>query len=134
MSLVLKKDVTSVTVTGGTDQTFTTDGSDKSATENYVDFSVTDFRLRPQVTLRRRYPVRGADGTWSKGKRYYTITYPITVVENGIQVIRYEVIRAETEFYSDSSDAHVKSVCALMAQLITSAATASFQTVGQLPA
>lgn len=134
MSIVLKKGVTAVTVTGGTDQTFTTDGSDQSATQNYVDFSVSDFRLRPKITLRRRYPVRASDGTWSKGKRYYSLTIPVVVTENGVEVIRYEVVRAETEFYSDKTGAEMKSVVAVMAQLMTSDSTSAFQTVGQLPA
>lgn len=132
MSITLKALPTSVNVTGGVDQLFSSDGPAENSTMTYVDYSETDFRLRTKITMKRRYPQKGADGTWSKGKRYFTLSVPRIVTESdGTEVIKYEVIRAESEFYSDAVTVNVQSAFALMAQLLTAEATTDFRVSGQ---
>lgn len=74
--LVLKSGVTSMTVVGGTDKTFSIDGMPITNGVHVSDGSVADFRLRPHLSFKYRPPKKLSDGSWTRERWAWTITTP----------------------------------------------------------
>lgn len=74
--LVVKTGVTSMSVTGGTDKTYTLDGMPIQNGVHISDGSVADFRVRPHMSMKYRPPRKLSDGTWTRERWAWTITIP----------------------------------------------------------
>lgn len=67
----------SVVISGGTAVTLSSNGLTVKNGVQLIDASVTDFRIRPVVTIQSTPPVLDkATGKWSKGKKSISITIP----------------------------------------------------------
>lgn len=66
-----------ISITSGTAVTLTDDGQLVSGGTHVIDASVTDFRIRPNLTFKTKQPSLQTDGvSWSKGRKSVTITHP----------------------------------------------------------
>lgn len=91
--LVVKHGVTSMTVVGGTDKTYTQDGLPVLNGIHVSDASTADFRLRPHIGFKYRPPKKLSDGSWTRERWTWTITIPELI--DG--VIQNTVRRGELE-------------------------------------
>lgn len=81
-----------LSATGGTSKTFTSDGQTVTNGLHLQDASIADFRIRPQITVKTRNPKRNPDGSYTKGKRWITLYAPKLKADGTIapNVYRYE--------------------------------------------
>lgn len=87
-----------VSVTGGTAQTFTPDGESVKNGIHLIDASVSDFRVRPSITVKYISPKLLSDGTYTKGKMSATYVVPY-ILENGKTV--FNLSRCEIEIHPE---------------------------------
>lgn len=99
-SFTIKKNATSLTTVGGTDQSFTETGADVPGGLNVADASVADFRIRPNITFKNRQPVKKADGTWSKAKRSAVAVVPKTLSSGSVE---FDLVRIDVETSVETS-------------------------------
>lgn len=91
--------------TGGTSKAFTTDGVAVANGQHFTDFSGTDFRVRPSITLKNRPAVYNkATGKWKKGKRELTLTHPKVLADLSIE---YPLFRIEIEDHPEMTIAEL---------------------------
>jgi hypothetical protein len=127
-NVTLKKDATSIAVTGGTDLNFTPDGVSVSNGLHLSASSVVDFRVRPSVTLKTRNPVFNGV-TFSKGKRWLTITFPQILADG---TMAYNLRRIEIEDHPELSASEALNQTYQAAQLLFDSDLASFLSTGSL--
>lgn len=128
-NVVIKQDSTSFAITGGTDQTFTPDGVAIPNGLHLADAATADFRVRPSVTLKTRNPQYNTGTGFTKGKRWASLTCPITLASGETA---YNVFRVEVEIHPESTVAQEKDVRMRGAQLLFDADLDSFWTSGSL--
>lgn len=129
-TLSLLKAATSAAATGGSAMALSSDGVVVPNGVHVSDMSEADFTLRTNLTLKTRNPVRQADGTYSKAKRYMTIVVPDDLGE--VHGIVFNLARIELEIHPKSSVAAAQNIELLAAQLCCDSDLASFRTNGSL--
>lgn len=77
-------DGATVSATGGTSKTLTTDGLQVTGGIHLIDASVTDYRTQPNITAKNKQPVLQADGYYGKRKRTMSLAFP-KVLSSGKQ-------------------------------------------------
>lgn len=98
--LVIKHGVTSMTVVGGTDKTYTQDGMPIVNGIHVSDGSTADFRLRPHMSFKYRPPKKLSDGSWTRERWAWTITIPELIgdkIENTVRRGELEVPPGSTQ-------------------------------------
>lgn len=128
-SFVIKKDATGLTVTAGTDQTFTPDGVAIPNGIHLADAATADFRVRPSITFKTRNPQYNAASGYTKGKRWASITQPI-LLANGDTA--YNVFRCEMEIHPETTAAQELDLRYKGAQLTFDSDASAFWTSGSL--
>lgn len=126
---IVKKDATGITVTAGTDQTFTSDGAAIANGVHLVDAGQTDYRIRRSLTFKVKQPTYGPTSGYSKDRKGVTLTCP-KILADGSTV--FNLIRIEREIHPESSSAEMADVNRVAAQLLTDADFDSFWSVGSL--
>lgn len=116
-----------ISVSGGTAKTYTTDGQVVVNGVHASDLSVVDFKLRPGITFKARMPQKRADGSWQKGKFSATLTQPKTKADTTVD---FPLVRAEVEFLDESTQAEILELRKQMAQILMSASLDGFWTGG----
>lgn len=91
--LSIADSATSLSVTGGTAQTFTADGQAVANGLHVAAMAVTDFRVRPHISFKNRNPVRKSDGTFTNGVRTFVYTEPYLTSDGRIVYDTIEVSR-----------------------------------------
>lgn len=117
------------TVNGGTSKTLSVDGQQVTGGIHLQDASVTDFRTRPNATVKTKLPVLGSDGYYGKGKKSFTIVHP-KVLANGKQ--GFPLIRIELEDYPEMSQAEVDKLLIWGTQILCDADFQTFWRTGSL--
>lgn len=120
---------TGATITGGSALTFTEDGVEIKNGKHVAAATISDFRLRPNISVRTRQSVQQSDGTWSKEKRWMTYVQP-RLLDTG--EYGYELVRIEVENYPDASPAEKLELYMMGAQLLTDDDFASFRSTGSV--
>lgn len=92
MSIVVKTAATSMSTTGGSDQTFTKDGRSVTNGVNYVDQLQTNFFARNTVALRSVGSNKQSDGTYSREKREVLLRDPYQDATYGDQVVNARIV------------------------------------------
>lgn len=113
----------SISATGGTAMTFTTDGQLVANGIHVSDLSVADYKVRPGITFKARMPQKRPDGTWQKGKFSATLTRPKTKADTTVD---FPLARAEIEFLDESTQAEMLELRKQLAQLLVLAALNDF--------
>lgn len=126
---VVKKDATGITVTAGTDQTFTSDGAPINSGIHLVDAGQTDYRIRRSMTVKVKQPVYNATTGYSKDRKSITLTQP-KILASGVTV--FNVLRIEREVHPESTAAEALDINRVGAQLMSDADFDSFWSVGSL--
>jgi hypothetical protein len=124
----LKKEATSIAVTGGTDLAYTPDGVSIANGVHLAAASVTDFRVRPSITLKTRNPSL-VNGEFTKGKRWLTLTMP-RILASGAVV--YDVGRIDIEVHPETPVANQNDMVFQLAQMLFDSDLSLFISTGSL--
>lgn len=127
-NFTIKSAATAITVTGGTDVTYSETAKQvPNGLESSVA-TVADFRVRPLAEFVNRQPVLQADGSYSKAKRTMKLVQP-TVLTTG--KMNFNVVRVSVEYHPDTTEAELLEMRLRAAQLIGLAApVGTFWTAG----
>lgn len=127
--MILKDGATGMTPVGGTDMTFTLDGTAVANGIHTSNAANADFLTRENFTFKYRPPKQNADGSWAKAK--FSIIYAEPSVDaNGYQV--YDIGRFDLELLPTSAASVGFNICMMMAQALSDADTLAFRTSGAL--
>lgn len=124
-----KQNATGMSVTGGTDITFTETGSDVANGILVVNASQADFRIRESITFRNRNPTKDRAGVWSKAKRSSLILVPLLLASGDVA---YNLGRVDFEIHPETTAAAIANLRYLTSQLTSSAEVSNFLTAGSL--
>lgn len=131
MSITVMTGATGFSVTGGTSKVFSLDGQTVQNGVHLADASITDFRIRPHVTVKNRNPQRQPDGSYSKGKKEVIVTFPFLKADG---TIGFNVDRHTHEYDAEVSAALDKDLRYVAAQFQFDSEMETFHTGGALPA
>lgn len=118
-----------ISITGGTPVTLTSDGQQVTNGVHLIDASVTDYRTRPNLTCKSKNPTLKSDGTYGKAKKSISIVCP-KVLASGVQ--EFPTIRIELSDHPEMTQAEVDKLKAWACQVINDADFTSFWYTGSL--
>lgn len=116
---VLKAGASGLTVTGGTDMTFSSTGITVANGVNVANAANTNFITRENITVKSRMPVQSG-GSWKKGK--YSATLAMPRVYDGDPEVKYNLVRVEIESDPRILAADLQDLRFMGAQMLFSAA------------
>lgn len=128
-NMSLLKDATAGSVTGGTAMALSSDGVEVKNGKHLADSGESNFLIRTNMTLRTRNPVRQADGTYTKGKRWVTVVSPKILADG---TTTFNLSRHEIEIHPETTDAEISNMLFLGAQVFTDSDLTSFHKIGSL--
>jgi len=126
---VIKTGATGLTVTAGSDVTFTLDSLAIKQGIHVADAAQTDFRIRRGMTFKVQPPVMDKAGIFSKDRKEVSITCPKIGADG---VLRFPVIRIVRETYWEQTAAEVLDMNFLAAQVLFDSDYTSYWTSGSL--
>jgi len=126
---VLKSGASALTVTGGTNKTFTDDGVSVANGVHVSNAAQADFRIRENITVKVKQPTLSSTGEYSKDKKTVTIVTP-TLLANGKTT--FSLIRIEREIHPECTAAAAFELLMLAGQVVSAADFASFWSGGSL--
>ena len=118
-----------ISATGGVSSTLAVTGQQVPNGLQIADMGVTDFRVRPFLTLRSRLPAIQPNGSWSKYKNQGTLAFP-KLLANG--EMAFPVGRFEFEPHPEQTDAEVVKMMSWMSQLFFNTNFVNFLKYGSL--
>lgn len=118
-----------VSASGGTAVSYTPDGLTVKNGMHLIDASITDFRTRPQVTVKTKNPALLPDGSYGKDNREILLVEPFVDSKGKTQ---FDFIRIERSMHPESSAAKGIDLLKKAAQLAIDSDTASFWATGSL--
>lgn len=127
-SAVIKQGSTAITMTGGTDTTFTPDG-EVIANGVHVSVAAQPFITRDHVLFKNRNARLMGDGTYTKSNRESKYVSPIVLASGKTAFNTGKLI---LEIHPESSDAEILDLCMVMAQIAAGTSTLTFQKTGSL--
>jgi hypothetical protein len=104
-----------VSATGGSACTFTTDGQTITNGLHLIDAAVTDFRVQPSITVKVKRPSLNSLGVYSKGKISAVIKVPIILASGATS---FELMRIERESHPENTAAARLDLNVLGAQIL----------------
>ncbi len=116
-----------ISVTGGTTQTFQLSGVDIPGGVEVVDVSVSDYRIRPKCQFKSRLPVQNADGSY--GKMKMSVTYVVPFVDSK-GVTQFNLVRVEREMHPETTAAAADDLLKKAAQLPIDSDLTAFWSTG----
>lgn len=119
----------SVSASGGTSKTLTTDGQQVVGGVHLIDASVTDFRTRPNATIKYKAPTLKADGTYTKGKMSFVGVRPFLSADG---MTHFNLVRTEIEIHPEASATELSYLRVQGAQQLVDTDTDSFWSTGSL--
>ena len=105
-----------VSATGGSAKTFTSDGQTIVNGLHLIDASVTDFRVRPSMVVKVKQPTLNSLGEYSKGKISVVYKVPIILASGATS---FELIRIERESHPENTAAARLDFNVMGAQILT---------------
>jgi len=123
-------DGATISVSGGTAVTFTSDGQSVANGAHIINASQSDLRLREHMTLKSRLPkYNNTTGKYGKLIRSAVLTTPL-IDSDGANY--FPVVRIEVESRPDMTAAQELKLRVLSAQILTDTDFASFWTTGNV--
>lgn len=114
--------------TGGTSKTYADDGKPVAGGKHVSDASVTDFRVRPNITFQNREPkYNSVLKRFSKDKKKATLVIPKILADGSVE---YNLIRIEREVHPESTAAEALELNIQGAQLLFDSELAAFWASG----
>lgn len=126
---IVKKDATGITVTAGTDQTFSDDGAPVNNGLHLVDAGQADYRIRRSLTVKVKQPTYSPTTGYSKDRKSVSLTQP-KILADGTTV--FNVLRIEREVHPESTSAEAVDINRVGAQILSDSDFDSFWSVGSL--
>lgn len=126
---IVKDGASAMTPTGGSDMTFTSDGTTVANGVHLANAAQTDFRIRENLTAKNRNPVLGVDGVYSKDKKSITYVEP-KILASGKVV--FNLIRIEREVHPESTAAEALNLNMMGAQFLSDSDYTAFWASGSL--
>lgn len=127
MSIVVKDSATSMSVVGGSDQTFSRDGRPVTNGLNYVDANDPDFFTRDTLALKSVGANVQSDGSYSRDKREVLLRDPYADATHGNQVVNARVL---IDSHPGATAAQKLNARLRLAQLLADAAMDAFWNTG----
>lgn len=128
-SCVIKLGSTAITMTGGTDNTFTPDGDIVSGGIHVAAAGQTSFITRDHILFKNRNARLQGDGTYTKSNRESVFVSPIVLASGKTAFNRGKLV---LEIHPESTAAEILDICMVMAQVAAGASTIEFQKTGNL--
>lgn len=125
----IKAGATSLTVTGGTDISYTPDGVVVEGGVHVANAAQSDFRIRENITLKNKQPALQPDGSYSKAKRSLVAVFPM-IVASGKTV--FNLVRIELEVHPEASAAQSLNIQLQGAQMLSDTDFSSFWSTGSI--
>lgn len=120
----------SISITGGTVKTFTSNGLTVKNGIQIIDASVTDFRIRPVMTVKVTQPVLDkVTGKWLKGKKEISLTIPKLLADGSQEFPNITVILKD---HPENSAAEIQALREFALQTLNDADFASFWAAGSV--
>lgn len=117
------------TVNGGTSKTLSVDGQQVVGGIHLQDASVTDYRTRPNATVKTKLPSLLSDGTYGKGKKSFTLVHP-KVLASGKQ--GFPLLRIELEDFPEMTQAEIDKLLIWGTQILCDADFLTYWRTGSL--
>lgn len=114
-----------IAISGGTAQTFSPDNLEVVGGVHVVDASVTDFRIRPQITFTAKSPTKKTDGSYTKEIRRAKLVFSYI---DSAGIVQYDFVQVETSLSPGS--VNLPELRKKGAQLLVDSDTDNFFTVG----
>lgn len=129
MSLVNASILTGTTVSaaGGTAVNYTPDGVTIPNGMHLIDAAVADYRVRPQLTVKTKFPTVDSLGVYSKDKKSCILVEPY-ILASGKTV--FNLIRIEREVHPEFPAANALDLNKKGAQMLTDSDFTSFWATG----
>lgn len=118
-----------VSTTGGTSKTLTTDGQQVANGIHLIDASVTDFKTRPNCTVKYKAPTLQADGSYTKSKMSFVGVRPFQSADGKTH---FNLVRCEIEVHPEASATELAYLRVQGAQQLTDVDTDAFWSTGSL--
>lgn len=121
-----------LSVAGGVDVTFTSDGQDIVNGMHFIDASIADFRVRSQLTAKVKQPSMvniGGIATLSKDKRSLLYIQPFVDTKGALH---YPLIRIEREMHPDMTQDAMLEFNRRGAQMLFNANFTNFWALGSV--
>lgn len=115
--------------TGGTEFTLTPDGVTVANGLHLINAAVTDFRIRPTVTVKNKQPTLDGLGVYGKDRKTITLVEP-QILASGKTV--FNLIRIEREVHPELSAASAKDLLDKASQMCYDTDFAQFWASGSL--
>lgn len=128
-SAVIKDGATALTVVGGSDMTFTPDGTIVSGGIHLANAAQTDFRVRENMICRVKMPTLLSDGTYSKCKTSVTYLEPMLLVSGKTT---FNLIRIEREVHPEAVAAVGTNLNMMAGQILSDSDFLNFWVAGSL--
>lgn len=115
--------------TGGSAVTYTPNGQTIQNGIQLIDAAVTDYRIRPTVTLKVKNPVLDSNSVYSKDRKSILLVEPILLASGKVV---FNLIRIEREVHPETTAANALGFNTKAAQLLTDADFTAFWASGSL--
>lgn len=125
----IKSGSTAVTMTGGSDVTYTPNGVSVPGGIQVANAAEADYRIRAFVTCKNKPPSLNNLGKYSKDKKSVTFCKP-KILADGSTV--FNLIRIEREVHPESTAAEALDLLMVGAQVVSDTDFTSFWTAGSL--
>lgn len=125
--ITIKTAATSMSVTGGSDQSFTKDGRQVTNGFNYVDNGDANFFTRDTLALKSVGSNAQGDGSYSREKRELLLRDPYEDATYGNQVVNARVV---IDFHPTATSAQRLNARLRLGQLLANASMDAFWNAG----
>lgn len=118
-----------ITASAGTAKTLTTDGQVVANGIHLIDASVTDYKTRPNCTVKYKPPVLGKDGSYTKAKMSFVGVRPFQSADG---MTHFNLVRTEIEIHPEASATELAYLRVQGAQQLCDTDTDAFWGTGSL--
>lgn len=114
---------------GGSAITYSPNGQTIQNGVQLIDAAVTDYRIRPTVTLKVKNPVLDSNSVYSKDRKSILLVEPIILASGKVV---FNLLRIEREIHPETSAANAFGFNTKGAQLLTDSDFTNFWAAGSL--
>lgn len=118
-----------ISATGGTAVNYTPNGITIQNGIQLIDAAITDYRIRPTLTLKVKAPVLDKDRVYSKDRKSMLLVEPVLLASGRVV---FNLLRIEREVHPETTAANTLSFNTKGAQLLTDADFTSFWSAGSI--
>lgn len=118
-----------ISAAGGSAVNYTPNGQTIQNGIQLIDATVTDYRVRPTVTLKVKNPVLDSNLVYSKDRKSILLVEPIILASGKVV---FNLIRMEREVHPETTAANALGLNTKAAQLLTDADFTNFWASGSI--